>query len=141
MVRTTVVVAVSEPEVPVTVTVVVPTVAELLAVRLNTLLPLVGFVAKAAVTPEGRPDAVSVTLPVNPFWSETAIVDVPEPPSITIRDAGEALRVKLETEVAVPLNEMLCLAGEPFSALSVSSSKFFRDPTASGEKSMVKVQD
>lgn len=72
-----VVLAVVEPEVPVIVTVAAPVVAELLAVSVNTLLPVVGFVAKAAVTPLGRPDAASVTLSVNPPVSVTVIVSVP----------------------------------------------------------------
>lgn len=72
-----VVLAVVELEVPVIVTVAAPVVAELLAVSVSTLLPVVGFVAKAAVTPLGRPDAASVTLPVNPPTSVTVIVSVP----------------------------------------------------------------
>jgi hypothetical protein len=79
-VNTTVVDAVSVPEVPVTVTVAVPTVAELLVIRLSTLLPVAGLAAKAAVTPLGRPDAARVTLPVNPFWPEIAMVDEPDAP-------------------------------------------------------------
>ena len=94
IVRASVVVAVSEPKVPLMVIVAVPTVAELLAVNLRTLLPVVGLVAKDAVTPEGRPEAASVTLPVNPFWPETLMVDVPEAPLATVREVGEALRVK-----------------------------------------------
>lgn len=62
-----VVLALSVPEVPVMVTVAVPVVAELLAVRVSRLVPVVGFVPNVAVTPLGRPDADSVTLPVNPF--------------------------------------------------------------------------
>ena len=44
-----------------------PTAAELLAVRVSVLAPVVGFGEKDAVTPLGRPDAESVTLPANPF--------------------------------------------------------------------------
>ena len=76
-VRESVVVAVSEPDVPLMVTVAVPTVAELLAVSVSTLLPVVGFVPNAAVTPLGRPEADSVTLPVNPLTAVTVIVLVP----------------------------------------------------------------
>ena len=72
--------AVSEPEVPVMVIVALPGVAELLAVNVSTLLPVVGLVEKAAVTPLGRPDAARVTLPVNPFWPVTARVDLPDAP-------------------------------------------------------------
>jgi hypothetical protein len=66
-VSVTVVVAVRLPEVPVMVTVAVPVVAVELAVRVSTLLLVVGFVANDAVTPLGRPDAARVTLPLNPF--------------------------------------------------------------------------
>jgi hypothetical protein len=65
-VRAMVVVAVRLPEVPVMVTVAAPVVAVALAVSVSTLVPVVGFVPKAAVTPLGRPEAASVTLPVNP---------------------------------------------------------------------------
>ena len=76
------------------VTVAVPGAAELLAVSVSTLLAVVGLVANAAVTPLGRPEAASFTLPVNPFWPETLMVDVPEEPRATVREVGEALRVK-----------------------------------------------
>jgi uncharacterized Tic20 family protein len=62
-----VVVAVRLPDVPVMVTVAVPVVAVPLAVRVSTLVPVVGFGLNPAVTPLGRPDADSVTLPLNPF--------------------------------------------------------------------------
>jgi hypothetical protein len=76
-VRESVVVAVSEPEVPLMVIVAVPTVAVLLAVSVSTLLPVVGLVPNAAVTPLGKPEAARVTLPVNPLTAVTAIVLVP----------------------------------------------------------------
>jgi hypothetical protein len=76
-VNETVVVAVKLPEVPVTVTVDVPVVAVLLAVNVSTLVPVVGFVPNAAVTPLGKPEAARVTLPVNPPASVTEIVLVP----------------------------------------------------------------
>ena len=76
-VRAMVVVADNVPDVPVIVTVEDPVVAVLLAVRVSTLLPAVGFVPNEAVTPLGRPDAASVTLPVNPPTSVTLIVLVP----------------------------------------------------------------
>src|SRR5262249_25168711 len=60
----TVVVCVKAPEVPVIVTVAVPVVAVLLAVRVRTLVDVVGLVPKLAVTPAGRPEAERVTLPV-----------------------------------------------------------------------------
>jgi hypothetical protein len=77
--------AVSVPEVPVMVTVDVPVVAVLLVVSVSTLVPVVGFVPNAAVTPLGNPDAARVTLPVNPFTSVTVIVSVAPAPCATDR--------------------------------------------------------
>jgi hypothetical protein len=94
-VRASVVVAVRLPEVPVMVTVDVPVVAVLLAVSVSTLVPVVGFVPNAAVTPLGRPDAASVTLPANPPASVTVIVLVPLPPWVIDRLLGESESVKL----------------------------------------------
>ena len=75
-VKAMVVVPVNEPEVPVMVTVEVPAVAVLAAVKVITLVPVVGFVPKAAVTPGGRPEAVNVTLPLKLFTSVTVMVSV-----------------------------------------------------------------
>ncbi len=97
-VRASVVVAVRLPEVPVMVTVELPVVAVELAVRVSTLVPVVGFVPKAAVTPLGRPEAARVTLPVNPPTSVTVIVLVPLPPCVIDRLPGESDRVKLGVE-------------------------------------------
>jgi hypothetical protein len=72
-----VVVAVRLPEVPVIVTVDAPVVAVALAVRVSTLVDVVGLVANAAVTPVGRPDAARVTEPVNGLTSVTVMVSVP----------------------------------------------------------------
>jgi len=72
-----VVVAVSEPEVPVIVTVDEPVVAVALAVSVSRLVPVVGLVPKEAVTPLGKPDAARVTLPVKPPTSVTVMVLVP----------------------------------------------------------------
>ena len=88
------VLAVSAPEVPVTVTVALPVVAEPLAVRVSRLLPVAGFVPNVGVTPPGRPDAASVTLPVNPPTAVTVIVSVPLPPCTIMRVFGEAESVK-----------------------------------------------
>lgn len=75
-VRAIVVLAVVLPEVPVMVTVDVPAVAVLLAVNVNILLPVVGLVLSAAVTPLGRPDAARVMVPLNPAKSVTEMVSV-----------------------------------------------------------------
>jgi len=56
------------PEIPVMVTVTgPPTVAVPLADRVSALELVAGLVANAAVTPLGKPDAESITLPLNPF--------------------------------------------------------------------------
>jgi hypothetical protein len=97
-VRAIVVVAVRLPEVPVMVTVDVPVVAVLLAVKVSTLVPVVGFVPNVAVTPLGRPDAARVTLPVNPPASFTVMVLVPLLPCVIDRLPGESESVKLGVE-------------------------------------------
>jgi hypothetical protein len=71
------VVCVKLPEVPVTVTVMVPVAALLLAVKVTVLVPVAGFGLNPAVTPLGRPEADRLTLPVNPV---IVIVLVPLPP-------------------------------------------------------------
>ena len=80
-VSATVVVALRLPEVPVMVTVEVPREATPLAVSVSTLIPVVGFGLNEAVTPLGRPDVTArFTLPVNPFWPVTVMVDVLDAP-------------------------------------------------------------
>jgi len=76
-VRLTVVVLVRLPEVPVTVTVAVPVVAELLAVSVKVLLLVVLAGLNDAVTPLGSPEADKLTLLVKPFAGATVIVEVP----------------------------------------------------------------
>ena len=63
----TVAVADRLPDVPVTVTLYCPMLAELLAIRVMLLLPVIGFGAKDEITPLGKPDTERVTLPVNPY--------------------------------------------------------------------------
>ena len=104
-VRARVVVAVRLPEVPVMVTVAAPVVAVALAVNVSTLVPVVGFVPNVAVTPLGRPDAASVTLPVNPSTSCTVMVLVPLLPWLIDKLLGEAESVKLG--VVDPANRLI----------------------------------
>ena len=75
--RLTVVVWVREPETPVMVTVVVPSVGVLLAARINELVPVAGFGLRPTVTPAPWPLADKVTLPVKPFDGVMVIVTVP----------------------------------------------------------------
>jgi len=77
------------------VTVALPVVAVALAVRVSTLVEVVGFVPNVAVTPLGNPEAARVTLPLNPPRSVTVIVLVPLPPWVIVRLLGDAESVKL----------------------------------------------
>ena len=104
------VVAVSVPDVPVTVTFDVPGVAVLLAVKVSTLEPLVGFALNIAVTPLGSPVAASVTLPVNPPVSMTAIVWLALAPWITDSAEADLARVKPGVWVVLTVSEMWVLA-------------------------------
>jgi hypothetical protein len=83
------------PDVPVTVIVAGPVVAELLAVNVSVLVLVVVAGLNAAVSPLGNPEAVKVTLPVNPPVGLTVIV-VGEPllPCVTLNDPGAADKLK-----------------------------------------------
>jgi len=107
MVRLTVVVWVRLPEVPVTVTVVVPVVAVLLAVKVRTLVDVVGLVPNEAVTPLGRAELESVTDPVNPFDGVTVIVLLPLVPCFTVRLLGDAESEKSATGAAFTVRVMV----------------------------------
>jgi hypothetical protein len=72
-----VVLALCEPEVPVTVSVEVPTAAVLLAASVNALYPVVGLGAHEPVTPAGKPDTARFTVPVKPFSGFTLIFAMP----------------------------------------------------------------
>jgi hypothetical protein len=88
------------------VTVTVPVVAVLLAVSVNRLVLVVGFVPNEAVTPEGRPDADKDTLPVKPFAGVTVIVLVPPaPPCVIVTLVGEEDRLKSGMTGAFTVNE------------------------------------
>jgi hypothetical protein len=110
-VSTMVVLAVVLPEVPVMVTVDEPAVAVLLAVSVNTLLPVVGLVPNAAVTPLGNPDAASVTLPLNPPAGVTVTVSVALLPCVTDSVDAERDSVKLGDAVPDDTNVVMLCAG------------------------------
>jgi len=93
-VRETVVVAVKEPDVPVIVTLLVPAVAVPLAVNVSVLVLPVLAGLNDAVTPLGSPEAVKLTLPLNPFRGITLIVLVPLPPCVMLTLLGEVERRK-----------------------------------------------
>lgn len=72
-----------------------PVAAVLLAVTVKTLE------TKEAVTPEGRPDAAKVTVPLKPFCGVTVIVEVPLVPCEIARMLGEAESVKFGVAAAL----------------------------------------
>jgi hypothetical protein len=88
----TVVVRVSAPETPVTVTLVVPVaaVAPAVKVRVEVVVPFAGGVAglgtKAAVTPDGSAEVLSVTAELKPFVLVIVTVLLPEAPCATLTD-------------------------------------------------------
>jgi hypothetical protein len=80
--RVRVMVDVSEPDVPVTVRVLLPVTAVLLADRVRTLPLAVGLGEKLAMTPVGSPDTVRFTVPLNPYCGTTEksnVLEVPWP--------------------------------------------------------------
>ncbi len=93
------------PPLAVTVTLLVPVVAVLPAVKVKVELPLPGAAIelglKLAVTPDGKPDADSEIAELNPPLTVVEIVLLPDEPWTTNRLAGDALRLKLGVAVAV----------------------------------------
>ena len=73
-------VAVTPEAVPVIVMVAVPVVAVPVAVSVRVLVLAVEAGLNDAVTPEGRPEADKLTLPVKPFCGATVMVLVPVAP-------------------------------------------------------------
>lgn len=90
-----VVLAVAVPDVPVTVNVDVPAVAVLLAVSVSMLVLGAGLVPKAAVTPLGRPETVSVTFPLKDPTSTMEIVSETLLPSASDSDVLDGVSEKL----------------------------------------------
>jgi len=106
----------SEPDVPVTVTVAVPVVAVAEAVSVNTDVAVpfaggvTGLVENAAVTPVGRPVAVSVVAELKLFWLVMVMLLVPLLPCFTVRDAGEAPIVKFGVAAALTVRASVVVA-------------------------------
>lgn len=107
MVSEMVVVCVSDPEVPVTVMLLVPVVAVLLAVKVRTLVEVVGLVPNDAVTPLGRAEVDSDTDPVNPPDGDTVIVLLPLLLCTTVRLLGDAESEKSGCAGAVTVSEIV----------------------------------
>jgi hypothetical protein len=78
---------------PVTVTGNVPVVAELVAVRVSVLEPVVGFGLNPALTPLGRLEVDKVTPLLKPFCGVTVIVLVPLAPCVMLKLLGDAERL------------------------------------------------
>ena len=93
--RERVVVLVKPADVPVIVTVKVPGVTVPAADRVTRLLAKVGFVPKLAPTPFGRPEALKLTLPLNPLSGLIEMVVETEAPCWMVTLAGDAERRKL----------------------------------------------
>ena len=106
-VSVTVVVCDKVPLVPVMVTVAVPVAALVLAVKVRTLVEVVGLVPKLAVTPEGKPEADRLTLPVNPPDGVTEIVVFPVFPWTTVTLEGEAESEKLGLVTEFTVREIM----------------------------------
>ena len=96
---------VSAPEVPVIVTVALPVVAvpDAVSVRVDVALPfaggVTGLVENAAVTPPGKPEALSVVAELKLFKLVMVMVLVPLEPWAMVREEGEAPMVKSGVEL------------------------------------------
>lgn len=108
-VRLIVVVWLKLPDVPVIVMLVVPVVAVLLAVNVRTLVDVVGFVPKAAVTPLGSAEFDSVTEPVKPPDGVTVMVLLPLLPWTTVRLLGDAESEKFGVAGALTVRLMVAV--------------------------------
>lgn len=111
------------PEVPVIVTEVVPVAAELLAAKVTRLEPLVGLVPKEAVTPLGRPEAASVTVPLKPPAGVTERVLVALLPCATVTLVGDGARVKLPAAEVTVITKV-CVLLQPFELVNVATKVF-----------------
>lgn len=87
------------------VTVLVPVVAELLAVSVSVLVPVAGLGLNAAVTPLPMPLADKVTLPVKPLDGVIVMVVVPCDDRVMVKLLGEADSVKFPAAGAVTVKE------------------------------------
>jgi hypothetical protein len=99
----------SVPDLPLTLTLNVPVVAELLTVNVNVLPDVEEFGLKVAVTPVGRLDAEKLTVPVKPRIGLMVIVDVPVLPRGTLRLLGDAERLKFGPRFTVRAIVVVCV--------------------------------
>ena len=125
------VVAVRLPETPFTLMLYVPTAVVLDAVKVTTLVLVVGFVPKEAVTPAGNPVADRVTLPLNPPEPVTVIVSVAVLPCVMGRDEAEGVRLKPEPTVMTKVWTLVQLLGSTYVATNVLEPLFNGTPSTS----------
>jgi hypothetical protein len=78
------------PETPLMLIFASPDVAVAVAVKVTTLVEVVGLVLKAGVTPDGNPKADNVTAPVKPPEGVILIVLLPLAPWLIVKLAGDA---------------------------------------------------
>ena len=118
-VRTNVVVRVSPPPVPVTVTLVIPVAALLDAVRVSVLLvPVVDAGLNVAVTPLGNPPALKATLEEKPPFRVIVIALVPLAPRLTVNVVGFADSVKFAASGVADTSPEFALSPLAFVALT-----------------------
>ena len=116
----------SEPEVPVIVTVAVPTVAveEAVSVRVEVAVLLAAGVTelgeKTAVTPEGRPLAVSVVAALKLFLLVMVMVLVPLLPCAMLREVGESVTVKFGEAAALTVSVRVVCSAVPLAGVPVT---------------------
>ena len=102
------------PDVPVTVMVEVPIVAELLAMKVSELAAVALAGLKTAVTPDGSPVAARETVPVKPFCPAIEIALLPVAVLAMLRVGVPAVRVKLgATTVRVIVAVLLSVPETP----------------------------
>src|SRR6267378_2558372 len=98
------------PDLPLTLTLKVPVVAEPPTVNVSVLAEVEEFGLKVAVTPVGRLDAEKLTLPVKPRIGLMVIVDVPVLPRATLRLLGDAERLKFGPGFTVRAIVVVCVS-------------------------------
>lgn len=89
------------PDLPVRVTVDGPVAADAVTVSVSATLAGVGPLPNDPRTPEGRPDMLTVTEPVNPFSGVNVRMLFPVAPCAMLRDAGEAASMKVGAAATV----------------------------------------
>ncbi len=90
----------------------------LLAVSVRTLvLVVLAGLNVEAVTPLGRPETDSATLPVKPFCGVTVMVLVPLPPCVRVY--GDAERLKFGAGLTVSVKLCVAFGSVPFAAVTV----------------------